>query len=129
MTYNKKNMKFEFAKYHDITTIAHKHSEEYKGYKKIFLCVDVNDFWIARIQEGYNEDYEREEGKWMVERNKIGKDSKKQTIEGLHQIKKVLDLDLEDGLSNWDYEVRDSEEEVVDLLDDGFGFGETFSSK
>ena len=37
----------------------------------VFVCMDTNDFWIARINKGYNEDYEKEEGKFLVERNRI----------------------------------------------------------
>lgn len=118
-------MNFEFAKYHDITAIAKKHKPDYEGYTKILLCVDVNDFWIARIQEGFNKNYEREDGIWMVERNKIGKESKRQTISSLKQLKAVLD---EDDLGNWDLETGDSEEEVLGMLDDGFGFGEPITA-
>lgn len=33
--------------------------------------MDTNDFWISRINKGYNEEYELERGKYLVERNKF----------------------------------------------------------
>lgn len=40
-------------------------------FEGVYVCMDTNDFWIARINKGYNEDYKREDGKYLVERNRF----------------------------------------------------------
>ena len=35
--------------------------------------MDTHDFWISRLLKGYNSEFEQEEGKWLIERNKIDK--------------------------------------------------------
>lgn len=40
-------------------------------FEGVYVCMDSNDFWISRINKGYNEDYEKEDDKYLVERNKI----------------------------------------------------------
>jgi len=113
--------KFDFAKYYDITDIAKKRNKEYNTYEKIFLCVDTNDFWLARIQKDINKDYAIEKGKWLVERDKINKHSKAQSIEKLEDIYKIAD---NDEFENWDIFERESLEDCLELLNGGFGLGE-----
>ncbi len=114
-------MSLEFAKYYDITTFAKAHNGlNYNDYEKIFVCVDVNDYWIARIMKDINDEYEREEGKFLIERQNIAKE-KKDGIHSARQLKKVLD---EDDLSNWDNYECDSIEECIEVLDGGFGVKE-----
>ena len=70
----------EYAKYYDTTKIVEKMQEakeldcyptgEHK-YEGVYVCMDTKDFWISRINKGYNKEYEPEEGKYLVERNKI----------------------------------------------------------
>lgn len=38
-------------------------------FEGIYVCMDTNDFWISRINKGYNEEYEQEEGKYLVMSN------------------------------------------------------------
>lgn len=70
----------EFAKYYNVSNLVEemKKAEEIDGYptgddkfEGVYVCMDTNDFWISRINKGYNEEYEREDGKYLVERNKI----------------------------------------------------------
>lgn len=70
----------EFAKYYDVSNIVNEMMEEKEiccypiGEEKfcgVYVCMDTNDFWIVRINKGYDEDYERNEDKYLVERNKI----------------------------------------------------------
>lgn len=66
-------MEFEFAKYTEVTDYAFKVNPNYKneGFIRFFICPDVWDFWFVRILEGYNEEYDEEEGSFILERNKI----------------------------------------------------------
>ena len=82
----------EFAKYYDVSDIvdAMIEKEEIDGYpignekfSGIYVCMDTNDFWISRINKGYNEEYERDDDKFLVERNKI---SIYDVMDKLHEI-------------------------------------------
>jgi len=70
----------KFAKYYDVTSKMNQlidkgelfsYAKDY--YKKLFICMDTNDFWISRVLEGYNSEYDPEQGKWLIEREKIDK--------------------------------------------------------
>lgn len=70
----------EFAKYYDVSKIVDDMIEKNEvdcyptgedKFEGVYVCMDTNDFWISRINKGYNEEYERENGKYLVERNKI----------------------------------------------------------
>lgn len=70
----------EFAKYYEVSNIVDDMMEKNEidcyptGDDKfcgVYVCMDTNDFWISRINKGYNEEYEQEDGKYLVERNKI----------------------------------------------------------
>lgn len=70
----------EFAKYYDVSDIVDimikneeidcypTGEEKFEG---VYVCMDTYDFWISRISKGYNEGYEKDERKYLVERNKI----------------------------------------------------------
>lgn len=112
-------MEFEFAKYTEITDLVFKLKPEMKneGYVRFFICPDVYDFWYVRILEGFNEDYEREEGSFILERDKISMDRKGEKLT-LSKVKMIIQDD--DG-SNYDLEQGYDLEELIDWLDDGFG--------
>jgi hypothetical protein len=112
-------MIFEFGKYTEITDLAFEVNPEYKneGYVRFFICPDVWDFWFVRILAGYNKDYEREEGSFLLERNKIEMDKKGQKL----TISKVRQIISEDDASSWDIEQSDDINELIDTLDDSFG--------
>lgn len=70
----------EFAKYYDVSKIVEEmqSKEEIDCYPTgndkfsgVYVCMDTNDFWISRINKGYNEEYELDDGKYLIERNKI----------------------------------------------------------
>ena len=113
--------KLDFAKYYDITDIAKAYDTSYETYEKVYICVDTWDFWIARIQKGFNTEYEKEEGSFLLERNKVAKEDRRQGLRSKSQIEAVLE---EDDFGNWDVEQSYSEEDLVELLDAGFGIGE-----
>lgn len=70
----------EFAKYYNVSDIVDTMMEKKEidcyptGEDKflgVYVCEDSNDFWISRILKGYNEEYERDDNMYLVERNKI----------------------------------------------------------
>lgn len=124
----------EFAKYYDTNKLIDEMIEDNEidcyptgndKFEGVYVCMDTNDFWISRITKGYNEEYEPEEGKYLVERNKI---SIYDVMDKLHEIyKKRLpvfkETDLQYEMKNkcHDYfrkfKVKDIIKTVV-LLDD-----------
>lgn len=112
-------MNFEFAKYTEITDLAFRVNPEYKknNYVRLFICPDVWDFWLVRILEGVNEEYENEEGSFILERNKIQMNTKGETL----TVSKVTKILKEDDFSNWDNVQGYDIEELINELDDGFG--------
>ena len=110
-------MKFEFAKYTEITDLAFKHGIGYDSYVRFFICPDVNDTWFVRILEGFNEDYDKEDGMYILERNNIPNEYKGQNL----TVKRVVDIIKNDSGENWDIESSDDLDYLIDMLDDGFG--------
>ena len=105
-------MELEFGKYVEVTSQAKSlFPNDYGDYEKIFICEDVRNNWIARILKGYNSEYEKVDGKWLIEREK----THKKTILG------ILKADIEDGFSCWDNLELDSLKECIETLDDGCG--------
>ena len=110
-------MEFEFAKYTEITDLAFEHGTGYKGYVRFFICPDVHDTWFCRILENTNSEYDTEEGSFLLERNNIPNEYKGQEL----TVDRVVDIIQEDDGSNWDYQQAYSVDELIDMLDDGFG--------
>lgn len=112
-------MEFQFGKYTEITDFAFKINPQYKNekYIRFFICPDVWDNWFVRVLDGYNEEYEPEEGKFLIERNNISKDHRSDKL----SINKVKQIILDDDGSNWDILAVDSMEDVIEQLDAGFG--------
>lgn len=115
-------MKFEFAKYTDVTGLAFKVNPEYEAnhYERVFLCCDTKVFWIARILKGFGEDYEAIEGSYIVEREQLDKNAKSERLTFL-QASSIL---INDSFENWDYTVCDSIEEAIELIDGGYGIND-----
>lgn len=141
----------EFAKYYDVTNKMNElidkgelFSYTKDSYKKLYICMDTHDFWISRVQEGYNSEYEEEEGKWLIEREKIDKYSfiefvsektgKEYKVSDRFQRDNIIDrlsvnrvieylilMDDDKGLEGWDNLECDSLEEVIEAIDGGFG--------
>jgi len=112
-------MEFKFAKYTEITALAFEVNPSYKddSYTRFFICPDVTDFWFVRILAGYNKDYEKEEGCFLLERNNIPKDRKSDKLT-LSKVKQIIQEDCGD---NWDIEESHDINELIEMLDDGFG--------
>lgn len=116
-------MEFEFAKYTEITDYAFKVNPNYKneGFVRFFICQDVWDFWFVRILKGYENDdeqgYIENDDNYILERNKIEMDRKGQKLT-LSKVKHIIE---EDDGSNWDLQQGYDIEELIDMLDDGFG--------
>lgn len=112
-------MEFEFAKYTEITDLAFKINPNYKkeNYVRFFICPDVWDFWFVRILEGYNKEYEQEKGCYLLERNNIPKDNKSDKLT-LQKVRKIIE---EDDGQNYDIEESYDLNELIEMLDDGFG--------
>lgn len=112
-------MKFEFAKYTEITDLAFELRPEWKeeGYIRFFICNDVWDIWFIRVLEGVNEDYDREEGVFLLERNNIGKDSRSQDL-NINKVKKIIQ---EDDGSNWDIKEYYDINKLIDDIADIYG--------
>lgn len=112
-------MKFEFAKYTEITDLVFEINPNCKneGFVRFFICPDVWDFWFVRVLEGYNEDYETEEGSYILERAKIEMSRKGENL----NISKVRNIIINDDGSNYDFHHGYDIEELIDMLDNGFG--------
>ncbi len=113
-------MKFEFAKCTEITELYKKHCDllqDNDGYIKFYMCLDVNDFWILRVLENRNEEYEEEEGVYLIERCRVPKDSKRQGL----SISKAIQLVKDDIFENWDVVEYNSLDAVIEVVDGGFG--------
>ena len=130
----------KFAKYYDVTTIMH---EEYKkaGYSNIYICQDVTDYHIIRVLPNHNEDFEYEEGKFLVEMENISiwellesydEDSTGLNKNDIHDMlemendksifEHIMRIDCEDhGMENYDIEEVESLEEAEKIVDGGFG--------
>ena len=129
----------KFAKYYDVTTIMH---EEYKkaGYSNIYICQDVTDYHVIRVLPNYNEEFEYEEGKILVEMENIsiwemvkqcGIESNitkneahsildRLSNESIFQLVMMIDCE-EHGMENYDIEEVESLEEAEQIVDGGFG--------
>jgi hypothetical protein len=112
-------MKFEFARYTEITELALKVNPDYKneGFVRFFICPDVYTFWFVRILEGYNKEYEREEGCYVLESNNVEMERKGETL----TISKVKNIIENDNGENWDILEGHDIDDLIDNLDDGFG--------
>lgn len=112
-------MKFEFGKYTEVTELAMKVNSQYNtdGYIRLFMCADVWDFWLCRVMENCNENYEREEGCYLLERNKIAMDRKGQPL----TIKKATEILENDDFENWDIKSSYDLDYIIEMIDGGWG--------
>lgn len=117
---------------------------DYKDLTAIYVCQDVHHAWVVRLTEDLNEDFEKEEGVWLMERNdidfddvsdaltayfnfKLDKDKFQGVVPAIQNltpaqfILATLLADSKQGMQNWDTEQVDDQAECEDLLDDGFG--------
>lgn len=112
-------LEFEFAKYTEITDLVFETRPDLKeaGYVRFFICPDVNTFWLIRIMENINSEYEKDDGCYLMERNNIDKEYKSETLT-TSKVKKIIE---NDELDCWDSEEEFDIDDLIDMLDDGFG--------
>ena len=116
-------MEFNFAQYTEITDYAFKVNPNYKneGYVRFFICPDVNDFWFVRVLVGSRYDdiegYVDCDNHYILERNNIPNSKKAENVT-LSKLRKIIE---EDDGSSWDLKQGYDLEELIDMLDDGFG--------
>lgn len=111
-------MKFEFAKYTEITEEYLKLRPELKdsGYIRFFICPDVTDYHLVRILKDINSEYATEEGTYLLEMENIRKNRAADL--NLVRLRHII---VNDGLENWDIVEYSSIEDIIEVLDDGFG--------
>ncbi len=113
-------MKIEFGVYTDITELYKKHSTSLSdgdGYIRFFICNDVFTFWLIRIIENHNADYEFEEGVYILERNNIEKEFKGEEL----TINKIIDIIKNDEFDNYDVDEYYDFDEMISDIDGGYG--------
>jgi hypothetical protein len=143
-------MSLQFLKNYNVTNLIEKNKEKlmaYKdiGYKGIYIAMDVLDMHLFRILSGYNEEYEKEDGVYLVEAERIPKyevceklletknginkaiNSRNEVNETINKYNKedillcTLLIDAERGLENWENEKCFSLEEAIKIIDQGYG--------
>lgn len=144
-----------FAKYYNVTKLVNEMTEkneidsyptkEDDKFVGVYVCMDTNDFWISRINKDVNENYDYEEGTYLVERNKFDICAVADKLFELYKkrlpttlnknichnyfdkfkakdiCRAVIMLDDCDGLSNWDNCEAESLADAIDIIDGGFG--------
>lgn len=112
--------KTKFGIYVECTTLAKKLDkyDMYLGVHSVWVCRDTHDYWIAKVHENLNDEYESEEGTWLIERNKI--DHEHIGSNSPTDLSRAIKLDLDDGC-NWDNFQCDSYVNVIDVLSQSFG--------
>ena len=117
-------MKLEFGKYTDVTNLAKEVNPDYLGdYYKVYICPDTENWWLACVQKDINDDYEREVGTYLIERDLIEYDTPKLRNEFLSKENVVNVLKNRNG-DFWDATEFSSFEDVVDSVDGGYGINE-----
>lgn len=116
---------FEFPIATDVTTLAHSLNKEYDNarYGKIFIIPDTKNIWLLRVLPNRNEEYNIENGKFLIERDRLDYDSFGViNLKGLNENKDVVkEILTNDTMENWDVKECDSEDEVLDSISGGFG--------
>lgn len=103
-------MNEHFGKYVEVTEFAKQHNPEFKTYERIFVCRDTHDYWIAMINKDVNEDFETQEGTWLIERNKISN-------YGIRSHRRAVIKHADEGFEGWDSYEADSLEEALEVID------------
>ena len=113
-------MKTQFAQYTEITKIYKSKStmlQEGDGYTRFFICNDTNNFWLVRVLEGFNSEYEAEDGCFILERNNIEKTYKGEPLTRT----RVIEIIENDDFSNWDFAVYNDLDSLINDIDGGHG--------
>jgi len=115
-------MKLEFGKYTDITNLAKKTNPElFEQYERVYVCPDTRNWWLSCILKGYNEDYERDEDSWLIERAMIEYQTERLTNACLVNPRYLRSILADWEGDCWDNCQTGSFEEAVEIVDGGFG--------
>lgn len=119
----------EFAKYYNVTNIVKKMQEakEIDTYPTgndmflgVYICKDLNDFWISRIREEYKEDLEMVKSNYVVEINKIDLYHVMDKLHDLYRerlpIFHLNDMDFEQRNKTHNYLKRFSELQIIKTI-------------
>ena len=119
-------MKLDFGKYTNCTKMAKEIDADFYGqYEHVLVCADTNKMWVAKILVGYDEEYNRDSSKVLIERNNIDSldASYLKMVDHVDLAITTLQADIDDGC-NWDVLECDSVEDALDNLADVFGINE-----
>lgn len=115
-------MRFELGKYTDVTKLANS-LYSHKEYAKVFICPDIENIWLVRVLVGYNEEYEKVDGAILFERD--NPDYEFGIIpKGMYKrVPKLFARTVleQDQFENWDMVSFETMEELLEVLDGGFG--------
>lgn len=140
----------KFATYYNVTNrmkelMKEKALTSFNIFTKYYVCQDVHDFWICRVQENLNIDYEPEDGTYLLERHQIdhydfitfleetqacevdditNRQKKDSFLNGLSLslvVDHLLLLDEKTGFENDDCDDFECFEDCEETIDDGFG--------
>lgn len=141
----------KFAKYYNVKNKVNEMINEGKlsayqkdHYKGLFVCMDTNRFLICRVLEGYDKNYKKVDGAWLIEQNEISqynfinyiksklklntnandrteRDFVLERLSLREIIESILIMDDFDGLENSDTLECKNYKECLDVIDDGFG--------
>ena len=115
-------LEFEGGKATEVTDFAMKYFGEnfyQPTYSRIFVTPDVHDFHVHRIMPNTNEDFEREEGVFMLEWEKHPMDYKAQKLD-ITKLYFILEKDSM-NLENWDCLEFHDENDIIEEIDGGWG--------
>ena len=115
-------MKLEFGKYTEITDFAKKvNPDMFINYKKVYICPDTLNWWLATIQEGINEDYDEDPDVFLVERDKIDYPNYSKCSDRFLNVNVVKNLIEDWDGSTWDNQEANDMDEAIELIDGGYG--------
>lgn len=113
--------------------------------KKVYICYDTNDTHVLRVLSNINEDYDYEEGSYVVEENRISNFDIPEMLMKLFRtpekiiytkfgiseylnkvaskqfVEAVITIDDKAGMENWDSCQYDNMGECLEVIDNGFG--------
>lgn len=118
-------MKLEFGKYTDVTNLAKETNPEmFDIYEKVYICPDTNNWWVSAIQKDINQDYEKADGTYLIERADIDYPENCR-IDNMFLTPEFVKTALKewDG-SCWDNCEAGSLKSAIEIIDGGFGINE-----
>lgn len=107
-------MKLKFGKYTEITDFAKKvNPDMFSIYKKVYICPDTLNWWLATIQEGPDV--------FLVERDKIDYPNYSKCHDIFLNVNVVKNLIEDWDGSTWDNQEAIDMDEAIEMIDGGYG--------